>query len=800
MHSYLTFLSRNKAYTAINILGLSLSMMFVILIGVYTWQEYHVNTQFPKASRILVYGIEQWNDSALMSHCTGGHWRLQQYLRSRYPEIESSCALYGGKNELEPGYIDRDGQRVQYPTLCVDSTFFTMLDIPMVLGDARTALNDTRCAVVTDRFARRVFGSPQQAMGRQLRMEGRTTFRITGITAGTGRSSFPETDIYVRFEVAGMFNSYLTDSNMSNATGAELLLLERPGAHLEQKVKDLDNYQKQFFWIFSLPNGSCHTFLTPLSKFYFSQAEYSPVLLRGDQRLVNALLAVGLVILLFAVFNYVNLTNALADKRAREMAMRRLVGASRRDIIVRLIGESVLLCTFSMAVALLMAWAATPYTERLLDTTLLPSQEGAALSTVLPLLLMGLVGGGILGAVAGLLPASVISKAKPIDIVRGTFHFQTHQRLTKVFIIIQNTATITLVAMALGMSSQIHYMMTAWRGYNTHNLIEVPLGFNGATGDDRKALDAWYDGLRQLPQVTATTACMGTPHQGGNNSTFVLDGKTISSQVLMGDSCYMKMFGLKATHLTGLRDKGGSKVYVNRQMLAEEGLPIDSRYYYRWANASEKDRQNVSGVLDDFTIRGLDSEQHPLSLTITDSARYWQWSTVIEVQGDPVTAYESVQGLFQKIFRVPLDLDTPFLDQQIANEYKNETRMATILRLFALIAMVISALGLVAMSTYYIDNHRREMSIRKIFGSTSGEVARRFVTRFLAYVGIAFCIAAPLTVWLYRAWVEQYSHRATWWPWIPIAGLAVLVVSYAAVAVQTWKAARQNPADNIKQE
>lgn len=798
MKTFLIFLSRNKAYTLVNVLGLSLSLMFVILIGAYTWQEYHVNSQYPKADRILVYGNNITPEEGETEISSGGHWRLQQHFKSRYPEIESSCAVYGGK-DMKFLY-DIDGQRTAVATLMTDSTFFNILDIPMVLGDARTALNDMNSAVVTDEFANRIYGSPEKAIGRQLTTVDSIHLRITGVMPKIEHSSIPAVDIIVRFEkLAGVLNPNLMSEAMNNANGSEILFLERKGAHLEGKTKDMDEYQKEFFWFFkNAKTYKIHTTLTPLSKFYFTKFSRTALFKYGDPKFINILLAVGIVILLFSIFNYINLTNAISDKRAREMAMRRLVGATRGDVVVRLVSESVMLCAFSMAIAILLAWAAAPYAEKLLTTDLSPALScGQTVVLVFAVVAFTV----LLGVVSGIMPASVISSTKPIDIVKGTLHYNTHQWLSKAFIIVQNTATISLIAMAFAMSSQIAYMISQPRGYNTENLIDIPLG-----ADDSKGLNVWYDGLKKLPQVVNVTACCGTPHGGGNNNTFEFHDREISSQILKGDANYMKVFGLKATGLTGLKDSDGNYTYVNRQMLAEEGLPVNSRYFYPYNDWTDDDkpvphRDNVSGVLDDFTIRGIDSEQHPLYLVIDPHFDYKnQWETVIQVQGDPVTAYESVRNLFEKTFKVPLDIEIPFIDQQIAYEYKNEIRLTTILHLFAFIAMVIAVLGLVAMSTYYIDGSRKEIAIRKVFGATSGEVGRRFTGRFLSYVVIAFVLAIPIIIYFYGNWVAGYSHRAMWWQWIPAAGAIVLLVSYAAVCLQVRKASRQNPALNLKSE
>ena len=173
----------------------------------------------------------------------------------------------------------------------------------------------------------------------------------------------------------------------------------------------------------------------------------------------------------------------------------------------------------------------------------------------------------------------------------------------------------------------------------------------------------------------------------------------------------------------------------------------------------------------------------------------------ILVEGDPMEAYAKIKEIYKEVYREDVDESTPpFIDKQIEQRFEQEMRVSKIVSLFAFIAIVISLLGLVAMSTYFIQQRAREIAIRKVFGSTGNQIRARLIRSFLLYVGIAFVIAVPIIVHFMGDWIAQYSYRITWWPWIVVAGVIVLVISFAAVAVQSWIASNENPVKNIKQE
>ena len=787
LKSYLTFLSRNKAYTLINMLGFSLSLMFVIIITIYTEQEFGVDKSIDNADRIYSVCMGSGDSGGKTAEGTG--WRIQQTLKNAFPDIEMTCAVTAGDTYM----LDKQDNSVSTDILFADSTFFRMISIPLVTGDRQRVLDQQNSAVVSEEYARKMFGDADP-IGQQLRFkdEGKSSvsLRVTGVFTSTDGTSFPHADVVMRFENVSMFNPSITAPEMNNAAGATVLLLTREGSDIMSKERQMDKVLKDMgFWIYNMPGLDTHTKLLRLSDRYFSDVEAVSGIgdlmsRRGDFRLVTVLFAVALIILVFSITNYVNLTVAQSSYRAKEMATRRLLGSQRSDIMLRLIAECSLLCLACLAVGVALSAVALPYANHLLDTDM----------RFVDLLTVGNIGAAVVfvllvGLLSGLLPAIVISRAKPIDVVRGTFRLQTKMRFSRVFIVFQNIMTIFMIAASLTMVLQVRHLVGAPLGYDYKHLVVLP-----ASGDSIQTRTLLTE-LRKLPCVTGVTACQGYPFDGGNNNTTNIDNRTLSFQVLQGDADYMRTLGIKLLRDYHLDDPEAA--YVNKQTLAELGLPMDARSF-RVNNGVE----HIRGVIDDIKIRTVTSDQHPLLIYISKEMKY-PWTILVRVRGDESEAYERIKDVYRNVTDMDLTTiaDTSYLDQLISQEYVQEKRISTIVTLFATIAVIISLLGLVAMSTYFIEQRRKEIAIRKVFGSTSRQIYVRLVRTFLSYVGVAFVIAVPLIHHFMTQWLSNYNYRIDLSLWIyAVAGAACLLVSFAAVMVQSHHAANTNPAESIKME
>ena len=522
--------------------------------------------------------------------------------------------------------------------------------------------------------------------------------------------------------------------------------------------------------------------IVSIPEMYFGNWMYSS-LNQGDRKFSLILMSVGILILIFAIINYINLTVAQAGQRAKEMATRRLLGSSRMDLFLRLMMEATLLTAVSFVIGLLLAKAVLPFANDLLQVRLTfevlatPLWGGMIVAVIL-----------LTGVLSGLLPAILISSAKPIDVVRGTFRRQTKMVFSKVFITFQNVITIAMIAASLTMYLQIDHMIHAPLGYNTTNIIESENVFRS-----KSEMEQAEDRLRQLPIVKAVGHSNGTPSSGTNNSSGEYEGKSLSFQQMQVDSAAFHIFGLEIKTDNGVANSSGGW-FLNELAFKQMELPEDA-VSFKWG----EDATPILGVIKDFQLWDISRENSPVMFRFRDpKSGWWPWSYVIEVQGDLVKAYEEVRNVFEEVSGVPFE--GQFIDQGIQEHFESQIRLAKIVVIFACIAILISLLGLLAMSTYFILQRSQEVAIRKVFGSDNRGILVRLVGTFLMYVGIAFVIATPLSWYFMDKWLSDYSYRITLSPLIFIAsGLFCFLISFLAVFFQSWQAANANPVNSVKE-
>lgn len=771
--SFINYLGRNRLYTLINILGLSVSLMFVILIGIYAYGEFSVDRWNPNRKRIVALGDNEFVGSA---------YGISHYLLSQYPEIEKICCVYP---ETDYYPVTIRGEKYEVDVLYADSTFFDLFPFGIIEGDAGI-LKTVSQAFVSESFAARVFGD-ESPLGQTITITDEHTVVVGGIMEDIAGSVIPYSDIVTCAEGMRFINPNMASDQLNNVGPVIPFILVRKGADLRTKTADMEEYFKTFFWIYQ--NGwSEGVTLTPLRDVYF--ADTDGFFHTGDKNTILLLLTTGLVILIFAVLNYINLTVAQAGFRAKEMATRKLLGASRGEVFLKFIFESIILCGIAFIAGILLAGAFQNAFANLLQVRI-DVWDSLASWQVSGVCLLFII---LLGTVAGLVPALHILRYNPLDVVKGTFRLKTKMIFGKVFIVFQNVATIVLITCSLTIMLQIGHMLSQPLGHNINDILAIDVW--AKHGDRVRAL---REELARLPMIKDVSLSNGYPVEGGNNNTeenYADTGKRVSFQYFTADSAFFRILGLRVKQDNHVAAQGG--VWVNERLLYEIGKGPDAEEFIL---PNGNGTVPIRGIIEDIKIwNALDARNPPVFIDIRDFSDIgFIWHVLVQVEGDHAEAYAAVDKVYEEV--MDERMSAKYMEDELVEAYAVQYRTSHIVTLFTVIAVIISMLGLVAMSTYFIRQRAGEIAIRRVFGSTGQEIFRRLTFNFLRLVVLAWAIAVPVAWYLMSRWLAEFPYRIGLSPWIFIAaGLLALIVSAVAVSWQSSAAARRNPVEVIKKE
>ena len=805
MKTFLKFLSRNKLYTLVNVIGLSISLAFVIIIGLYSQMEFGRDRWHEKADRIYLVTTDMEAENSF----EGSHYYMQELLRSQFPEIESSCGLM-----MEPMDMTlADQEKASKQIMFVDSTFFSLFDFPLTMGSRQHSLSEPGSIVLTEETARLLFGATDP-MGKTVTLRDSMAFTVTGVMPPLNHTALKPCDAIVGIEVQQRLSPFSFDESMHSYGNTLVMLLAKEGADLKAREADINQMLSKRIDFFK-PDasfGQMHLRLLPLTELYFSDAE--PIFTnRGDYKQSELLFIVGLVILLFAVMNYVNLTVAQSGFRMREMAMRRLLGSQRSHIIGRLIAESVLLCFLSLAVALLLVYCTVPYANQLVgsatsDFFWMNTSANADIPIIqfadlwkpqsVCLLLLSVV---LQGVVAGMAPAIVTSSAQPIEVVRGAFTRRTKMYFSRLFITAQHVITITLIAVSFVMWLQVRHLLNAPLGYNTERLMEVRT--NSWDDGERHHMKQLSEEVRHLSCIESAVLGIGTPLMRGSNQTEEFEGRNIPFQHFWTEKGWLQLLGIKVLEdygTTGYDDevKQKRRVFVTPKALAAENLPRNARSI-KFQNV----QLQIDGVIDDIHLKDiLYTDQRPVIVQEYENIGGGP-SVLMRYRGDKREVRRQVAEHYKQIFGKDMMESHAFyfFDDQMRTIYANHIRIQQLITVFTCVALLISLLGLLAMSTYYVQQRRKEIAVRKVFGSTNRQMLLRLLRQFALYVVVAFMLATPIIYYIVTDWLEQFSYRIVLSPWIfAVSGFTCFIISLLTVLIQSWRAASENPVNNIKTE
>ncbi len=779
MNSFINFLKRNKLYSVVNLLGLGLSMAFVLLLAVYVSSQIGIDSFHKNADRIYLVAQKETVSTA--------YW-MSRHLKANFPEIEMSASY--STNGLQEYKID--GNIVNANTAYADSSFFDMFSFPLVEGDYIGWKASLSGVLVSESFAKAQFGD-KDPVGREIRYEGAdstvSVLTVSGVLKDIENSIIRPCDIFLRGEILTMTN-LANDARMSNAGASNCFVMAWPNADFPARRSDVLQWCRENFWTYSSDYGGedNDVRIIPLQDVYFlsdGNEDYNESLVLGNKTTVMLLSGMCFLLLLFAILNYVNMTTALSGFRAKEMATRRLIGATKGSIFLKMIAESTIICAVAMIIAILLGEAISPAASKVLNYDISIFKAVSPVSVLVCVLFTVLI-----GVVAGLVPALIIQKAEPVEIVRGTLRLKTKTLYSKVIIVIQNVITVVMLVTAFTMFLQIRHMISAPMGYNTEDQIMVSNQF-GRAGE----LGPLIDRLKAESCVEAVGLGNGYPMFTTNNSTMSTEsGREASFQMVVGDSTYFNILGIRKK-----QDNHASDEYwLNEYAYGILGIDESATEFTTKSNGTIP----IGGIYYDFKLKPLLQEQHPALIYQYDEypSRRWPWTILIKTTPDHKEAMARVKTVFDELYPDKI-YDASYVEDDIKAVFAAERRALEIVLIFTILSLFVSALGLVAMSSYYMQQERRTVSLKKVYGADYNSVLRGLVTEFMKLIAVAFIIALPVAWYLMHTWLDGYSYRIGlhWWIFAA-AGLFTAALAALSVLWQAVRAARTNPAVELKKE
>ena len=779
MKSYFKFLSRNKLYTAIEAFGLSVALGFVVILGAYAMMEYGVGKGNEKAKEIYAVGSGDY---------LGMTWGTAQEFFPSIPEIKEWTRI-ATANDL-PGVMVGDNY-FKVEAYCIDPNFFEFFGYDVRGCQRDRVLTSEHETIVSESFASKAFGN-DNPIGKTLKYES-LTFKITGVMPDFGKSDiFEPNEMFISMKYKEK-NMPRMDNFGETVPFVRLAKDADPDKVNEKLLDKYVDYWKDFNY--SRENDGKFLWgssLVRMDKLYFSETS-NWQFRQGDKKLVNILLTVAIVLLVCAIFNYINLTVAQAGKRAKEMATRRLLGESAWGVVVRYFKESALFTSACFIIGLLLALCLLPVFNDMLKTKISLQVSPLMLLVTVAVLL-------VISFVCGIIPAIVVSRFNPIDVVKGSLRIKNKMWFSKVFITAQGVVSTILIAVGLTMTLQMHHLYTLPYGYNQDDII---MAFTGSIGYKLEQQQILANRLKALPEVEEAIPGGGSPLECGMNGVHDAKGDVISwIRMCRLDSTAMKLLGIKV--IEQYCEPTDNKVWITESGKRFFGVSAKKPYF---GVRDGKTEYECCGVVAEFRTGGAIPNDKANCFNAIQVAPHdgFYYSMLIKTRGDHDKALAAVRNTCSEVAKeltgLPLEMGCDYFEKRLSDNLKTQRNTMSLVLTFMLVSILISALGMFAMSVYYGEQQRKQIALRKVMGATVANAVWTLSRRFLIMSAVSIVIATPLSIKAMRHYLSDFTYQIPmpWWV-LMAAALFTLAIAFLSIISRTLKVATSNPVESIKTE
>ena len=793
---------KNKVYSIINIAGLAIGIAACIMIMLFVLYEKSFDNMHTK--NIYRLNEVQKFPGMVASQKVGlSMFPMGPTIKNEFPEIKNFTRV----RWQEKYQLTFNEKRIYLPqTYFVDSTFLQIFDYPLVKGNRATVLEKAHSAIVTETTAKKLFGN-EDPMGKAItHYAGDTTsFVVTGVMKDIPQNSQQQFDALFTFSSIykpWMFTNWggnWLDTYFEIAPGTKTASLEKKfPAYLKKYMTAADktNDGWKFYELFLLPLKEVHAGATDIGLDYLNYQKF-------DKKYTNIFFAVGIIILLIACINFMNLSTARSAERAKEVGIRKTIGASRWQLSAQFIGESVILSLIAMFLAVLMVKLFLPYVNNLsLRHLELPFfSSGKVFATI--------VSGTILvGILAGLYPAAYLSSFVPVKVLKGSSNSGYNKSLLRnVLVVGQFASAVFLMIATIFALRQLNFMQSHDAGFNRDQVVTIPL--DGITNKKYALLKQQLLTNSLIQNVTGAQDVLGS-HLDQSGVSFKGDGpkRDLASTQLIVDNNYLTMYQLKVILGRNFSSDPtlNGKEYIINEALAKELL----KDYPKAQTASLLGRHfgyDSSGVLTG-TIVGVaknfnfNSLHYKIETMFMYSQKDWGFNNMsVKINGGKAaSAIAFVQGVWKENFP-DHPFEYQFLDEHFADVYRADTQVSNVVAVLATLAIIISCLGLFGLASYSAERRIKEVGIRKVLGASVQNITTMLSKDFLKYVLIATVIAWPLAWFAIYKWLQDYAYRIdiSWWIFA-LAGLIACLIAVITISFQAIKAATANPVTSLRSE
>jgi putative ABC transport system permease protein len=779
-------LLKNKAFSFINILGLTIGIAVCMMIFLFIMNEFSFDKFHSKGKNI--YRVMRSYDASKQA----APWLSGPYataLLNDFPNDIKKAVRVMPSNDLIAFGKNSFNERKVY---LADSDFFSLFSFPLLKGNPSTVLKDPSSVVLTETTAKKYFGSVDNAMGKLVEMDKSFHLKVTGIAKDIPSNSHLNFDLVV--PLSNYFNYDFFKVWINNNLFTYVLLDEH--ADKTQLEKRFPRFMDKYMGKDMEKIGARFTLmLTPLSDIYFGPGSSFDPIKHGDKAVVYIFLSIAVLILLIACINFMNLSTIRAVERSKEVGLRKVMGALRNHLVWQFIGESILLTVIACVLSIGLLELLMPFYNRLLGYTLTVSWNASPIYLFLTGVML------VVGFLAGSYPAFFLSAFKPIESLKGKLRLGKGGSLFRqALVVVQFSISVFLIIGTIIIMNQMHYVKSKELGYDKEQTVIVPID----NSDIYNHMLTFKNELQANSKIASVSLMSGEPGGFFDEHTFEAEGQqdVWKSRTEFADFEFAKTLGLKIIAGRDLSSQYATDttdaLLINRTAATKLGFTPEQAIG-KWIKNTVRDstRRRIVGVVEDFNFLSLKENMDALVISPSLDRRV----ALIKLKsGNIQSGVATIKEAYNKVAS-SYPFEYGFLDQKFDELYKTDIRQQTILSVFAGLAIFIACLGLFGLASFAAAKRTKEIGVRKVLGSSTENIVVLLSKDLLKPVFIATLIAIPVGYYAMNNWLQSFAYRVNigWWVFA-VSGIGAALIALITISFRAVKAAVANPVKSLRTE